>query len=484
MRTPILRALLNGSVQRWKPATLASTNLPEAHLEEALKHDMGILGLSRRGVRYSQIRTWTQLTIPTPDGRNIRPDIIGLTDSGHVVIVEVKRFGNPELTGRDVIAQIVDYAAALSTMSEDMLAARFGRTSPSIRFAEVVKSEFPSLPDPQGLTTEFLRRFSQGDLVLVIACDKVPEEIAVWIRAIGNQSALNFELRVVEVTPYVCDDAPGEVIYSAVPVVETVIIARTAITISNEIDGDRIVVNVGLDTAEDIQESIDETRGKNTSHYPDTLRTVETKLQLPAQSLLPELLASNQFALREDWSHVHAAIAWPHSKRTAHLRGSRPPGFLWGRCGLQLVQNWKPSLFVGVLVRGQDHKVEMSQPELGADFVVIISVDRKARKENINGDDFMATPEFTELRRRLGEDAGDWDFEDHLARTRVNRWHPIHLRRPLTLVFNGAESAHQRQEHWLIAARDGVDVILRGGELQRLRDRLVAESESAEPPSQ
>ena len=72
-----------------------------------LSGHLQLLGLdSRRSGIHGPYVPFLELPLPTPTGRLIYPDIIFLTGSGHIVIVEVKLSVNPELKERHVIAQM------------------------------------------------------------------------------------------------------------------------------------------------------------------------------------------------------------------------------------------------------------------------------------------------------------------------------------------------------------------------------------------
>ena len=79
-----------------------------------------------------------------------------------------------------------------------------------------------------------------------------------------------------------------------------------------------------------------------------------------------------------------------------------------------------------------------------------------------------------------GMDAGGFNFHDHIREVaRPNFWHPLHLRRPLADVLSGAATRDERYALWLSAAQEALSVLLSGGELQAMRDRLIAKTTSA-----
>ncbi len=111
--------LPSGRTERWQPTTLDRLNKSEEFFEEALVNAPELMRLESRrtGVR-GPLRIFRQLSMQTPSGRGIFPDIVVLAASGHVIVVEVKRYVNPELRDRAVIAQIIDYASSFAALPE------------------------------------------------------------------------------------------------------------------------------------------------------------------------------------------------------------------------------------------------------------------------------------------------------------------------------------------------------------------------------
>ena len=192
----------------------------------------------------------------------------------------------------------------------------------------------------------------------------------------------------------------------------------------------------------------------------------------PAQTLLPALealFANLAEELRpEDFEALYRAMRQPDlSARPTYQK------LKWGRIGVAFpsVGPWRPGVFAGVLVDGTDHRVSWVQEEKGPDFVLLVSFHLDAGKPS--WDDYVMSPEFERLRKRLtGEaQAAGFDFHDHLREPRPNRWHPVHLRRPLVNVLGGAKDAEEQRERVAKVIGAGVEVLLAGGELQELAGR-------------
>ena len=130
---------VDGDQRVWKPTTLDALNKEEKFLEQLLAKNIDILGLEsiRSGI-HGPFRVFPQLSLATPSGHPKHPDITILTGSGHIVVVEVKRYGNQELRDRAVIAQILHYASLFSELSDDQLIAMFGKRHGESTWADLI----------------------------------------------------------------------------------------------------------------------------------------------------------------------------------------------------------------------------------------------------------------------------------------------------------------------------------------------------------
>ena len=109
---------LDGTPTLWEPTSLDQLGKLEDYLETALSRTPELLCLEtkRTGI-YGPFAVFNQLALDTPQGRTVYPDITLLAASGDVVIVEVKRFANPESKDRSVIAQVIDYVSSLRVVA-------------------------------------------------------------------------------------------------------------------------------------------------------------------------------------------------------------------------------------------------------------------------------------------------------------------------------------------------------------------------------
>ena len=251
-----------GETGKWVATTLDQIGRLEEFLEEALARSPELLLLEnyRTGIRgpYAVRR---QLCFSTPQGRGIYPDIVLLAASGHVIVVEVKRCVNPELRDRQVIAQIIDYAASFSAMSEEDVTQLFSEQD---SWAECVQELFPSVADPDELAEALLSRIQSGNLNLVIACDKAPPGMVEMVKGIASQSALGFDLDLVELTPYVRDSGgDGTIIFVPECRLSTETVARTVVTVTYREGDPEHSVKVETTPLAEIEENIKAAHGKS-----------------------------------------------------------------------------------------------------------------------------------------------------------------------------------------------------------------------------
>jgi hypothetical protein len=276
----LLQRTASGESLAWVPTTLHHLGKSEDYLETVLAETPSLLGLETRrsGIR-QPFQVFRQLPLPTPSGRVIYPDIVFLAASGHVVVVEVKLSVNSELRDRSVIAQIIDYAASFSALDDDQRVQLFATDKGSASdWHKMVHQWFPEDDNPDELADTFLERMRQGELNLVIACDKIPPGTEAMVASIASQRALGFDLDLVETRPFVCDGTEGsDIVFASSTWLETRIVARTAVTI-NYREGDVQPSSTVLTTSlEEVNEKIKaETSGRlwSAEEIEETISTI------------------------------------------------------------------------------------------------------------------------------------------------------------------------------------------------------------------
>lgn len=234
MPVPLL-AVVDGRPEAWMPTTIRALGKDEGYLETLIGQAPMLLGLEdlRTNV-VGPYAAFHQLNVETPLGRGVAPDIVFLTQSGHVIVVEVKLADNPSLSGREVVAQVVDYAASMATYTEAELVELFDPELPTgSRFSDVVRKHLPKSAVAVDLAAELVRKIRTAELHLVVACDRAPEGLREFIASVTAQQALgNYELRVCELVPYAGPDGGGDIFLVPTGMVRTEVVARTMVEVT------------------------------------------------------------------------------------------------------------------------------------------------------------------------------------------------------------------------------------------------------------
>jgi len=264
MKTTIVIYDKNGMKTEWLPTTLDKIGKNEKDLEDVLAKTPALLNLeSKRTGIYGPYATFQQLSFSTPQSRNIIPDILFLTASGNVVVVEVKRFINPELKDRRVIAQAIDYAASLSALSEKELSQLFSKGEKT-DFFSLVTTLFEKEEDAEELASTLLSNIKSGNIHIIIACDKVPPGLYELAKSVSMQSVLSFSLEILEVTPFSSNFETSEsIMYVPNTRLSTEIVARTAITVTSAQDAPKPNINIETTSIEEIERNLASSTSRN-----------------------------------------------------------------------------------------------------------------------------------------------------------------------------------------------------------------------------
>ena len=142
-----------------------------------------------------------------------------------------------------------------------------------------------------------------------------------------------------------------------------------------------------------------------------------------------------------------------------------------GRIGLELL-SWEGNIFVGILVDGKDHRTEPIDPVKGPDFCLIIDFSQSLHDFYTEEKSYKKLVE--ELLPKKVEQLNDgWQFYDHLKdfeAPRKNKYHPIHIRKPMLDVFCGTESGEDQEERFYEAASKLIRLVAEEESFWSLRD--------------
>lgn len=282
----------DGHVDAWRPTTLRALGKTERALEDLIAATPELLGLEphRTGIRGPFV-VFRRVHLETPQGRELVPDLVLLSQSGHALIVEARLGDSEELRDRRAIAELLEYAASFSHTSEEALLALFGGERRATSWGELVRALFPQEEQPAALAAALLRRLTHGELHLFLACDGAPDGLRELIGSVTSKHTLGgYELKVAVLTPHASSRGASEglLLVPETPL-RTEIIARTAVTISYEQGQPRPAVAVATTPPEQIVEHLGGARPPR-EYYGAVLRAYEQRADELAQRLrLPGL---------------------------------------------------------------------------------------------------------------------------------------------------------------------------------------------------
>ena len=286
----------------WVPTELHRIGKNEEFLQRAIERTPELLGLESRrtGIRGPYV-PFLELPLSTPTGRLIYPDIVFLTGSGHILIVEVKLSVNSELRDRDVIAQIIDYASSISCLSRNGLCDLFDKTQTVNRqWPLVIQRWFAEDTRPEELAEVFYDRIQRGEVNIVIACDRLPPGTAEIVASISAQRTLGFACDVVEVVPYVHEEVPdAELLLVPTIRLSTEIVARTAVTVTYQTGQLQPSTAIQISTLEEIETKVKGAEKKariwNDAELDQTVRDYRDPTTISLLDLCRDLSAEGTF---------------------------------------------------------------------------------------------------------------------------------------------------------------------------------------------
>ena len=276
---------------RWQTCTPRECGKDERFLEKVIGAHPQLLGLEdRRTNVHGPYVAFHQLRLDTPQGRTACPDIVFLTESGHIIVVEVKLSDNGELGDRRVVAQLLDYAASIAAYTESEIAVLFGGDDGQC-FPDVVRTLFPDAAGPEELATVLLERMQSAELHLVIACDGVPSGLREFVQGVTNQSALgSYELRVVELSPHRTEGRPGVLLLPSTPI-RTEIVARTAVNVTYLQGQPKPGVEVVVSSQDEVADAI---RQAQAGAVREPRRTLAAVLEVYDSNAVPGLATTGR----------------------------------------------------------------------------------------------------------------------------------------------------------------------------------------------
>ncbi len=136
---------------------------------------------------------------------------------------------------------------------------------------------------------------------------------------------------------------------------------------------------------------------------------------------------------------------WSSSLPEGHAKVEFAP-LEWGRVGFYLTgrsaTEWCPGLYAGFLLKPDDHSITWMNPAC-PDFTVIIGFDLKKHAGYEKWPLYLQL--VTELKAKVEESGTGFQFHHQLYESThpkgPNRWHPIHIRKPMLELLRGTVTA-------------------------------------------
>ena len=164
-------------------------------------------------------------------------DLAYVDDRGRLVLVECKLYRNPEAR-RKVVAQVLDYARAISTWSYSDLQRRVSaatRRKGNVPF-ELARAATPDLEE-HAFVDRVTASMRSGRFLLLIAGDGIREDVSAMAELINRNAALGFSFGLVEVALYGFGDAESGIVVQPRVVARTQIIERNVVLLQNAAPG-------------------------------------------------------------------------------------------------------------------------------------------------------------------------------------------------------------------------------------------------------
>ena len=193
-----------------------------------------------------------ELTVPKA-GASVFLDILGVTPQGRLVLIECKLWRNPQAR-REVVAQILEYAALVRQWSYGDLTARIkaatklGGANP---LYDLVSQQVPGI-DEANFVDQVSRSLSLGDFLLVIAGDGIRSDLQAISAHLNSNSGLVSRLALVEYQLWI--DGNGQtLVVPSVPLRTEIVQQRVVVAP----DGSPITLQTDQEDVSDAEAAID-----------------------------------------------------------------------------------------------------------------------------------------------------------------------------------------------------------------------------------
>jgi hypothetical protein len=160
-------------------------------------------------------------------------DNLLLTPRGDIVLIEVKLWKNPQAR-REVVVQLLDYVAALMTMSYDAFEAALKKAQPTRVTGSLWQlfQDHPDAPDEAAFIDAVSANLARGRVLALAVGDGVRAEARALTSMLQSHAGAHFTLALVELA--IWEDQAADR-WFAVPstLLQTVLVERGVVTVQN-----------------------------------------------------------------------------------------------------------------------------------------------------------------------------------------------------------------------------------------------------------
>jgi len=187
----------------------------------------------------------------------------------------------------------------------------------------------------------------------------------------------------------------------------------------------------------------------------------------PASDLKPQISNLIKQVEHKDWASI---VQMDDFGLYVEDRKGSLYGEAWGKVGLHFFYEWTPTIFVGFLLDGKDHCTKPLSSQ-SPDFVINLSFSKHLHNKyphNTNYQQFIKS-----ISKEVEQLNNQWDFYHHIedkSAKCINKWHPVHIRKPMLEIFRGTETTEEQVEKFMQAAQEIIGLIVKCEHFKKLRD--------------
>jgi hypothetical protein len=225
----------------------------EGKFEQLIHNNLSVLGIYELSDKRFKYKSFLQCPLPRRNGSAIQPDIIVIREDGELFIIEVKLEYNTELFNRKAIGQVIEYASAVSALTEVELTNMLNSTNDDFSLGELFDHWFgPSSPYRIQNRINLVNNIAAGKINMLIVSDILPSGAYDWINDWTSKSHLPFNFSAIEVTPFK-NSQNNSILLIPQTKVKTEIISRTVVELKQQ-DGN-IKAEITINSAAEIEQN-------------------------------------------------------------------------------------------------------------------------------------------------------------------------------------------------------------------------------------